>query len=94
MIQHRAARFILGTDTTMTVSQIYYVNELNWPYLQEYRKQAHLILLYKIVNHLPNHCLPSLNQTATYAHRDQKFNHIQASVNTYLYSFLPRIIPQ
>ena len=48
------------------------------------------------VNHLllvPNRCLPSLNQTATRAHHDQKFNHIQSSVNTYLYSFLPRTIP-
>ena len=33
-------------------------------------------------------------KTATRAHHDQKFNHIQASVNTYLYSFLPRTIPQ
>ena len=74
------------------------LNELNWPSLQERRKQACLILLYKIVNHLllvPNHCLPLLNQTATHAHHDQKFNPIiQASVNTYLYSFLPRTIPQ
>ena len=37
---------------------------------------------------------PSLKQTATRAHHDQKFNHIQASVNTYLHSFLPRTIPQ
>ena len=72
------------------------LNELNWPSLQERRKQARLILLYKIVNHLllvPNRCLPSLNQTATRAHHDQKFNLIQSSVNTYLYSFLPRTIP-
>ena len=27
------------------------------------------------------------------AHHDQKFNHIQSSVNMYLYSFLPRTIP-
>ena len=56
------------------------LNELNWPSLQERRKQARLILLYKIVNHLllvPNRCLPSLNQTATRAHHDQKFNHIK-----------------
>ena len=55
------------------------LNELNWPSLQERRKQAHLILLYKIVNHLllvPNRYLPSLNQTATRAHNDQKFNHM------------------
>ena len=58
---------------------------------------ARLVLLYKIVNHLllvPNCCLPSLNQTAICAHHDQKFNHIQALVNTYLYLFLPGTIPQ
>ena len=99
MIQHHAARFILNKPWIRhhrdSITEM--LNELNWPSLQERRKQACLILLYKIVNHLlvvPNRCLPLLNQTATHAHHDQKFNHIQASVNTYLYSFLPRTIPQ
>ena len=98
MIQHRAARFVLNKPWNRhhrdSITDM--LNELNWPSLQERRKQARLILLYKIVNHLllvPNRCLPSLNQTATRAHHDQKFNHIQSSVNTYLYSFLPRTIP-
>ena len=87
MIQHRAARFVLNKPWLRhhcdSITEM--LNELNWPSLQERRKQARLILLYKIVNHLllvPNRCLPSLNQTATRAHHDQKFNHIQASVNT------------
>ena len=99
MIQHRAAHFVLNKPWPRhhrdSITEM--LNELNWPSLQERRKQARLILLYKIVNHLllvPNRCLPSLNQTATRTHHDQKFNHIQASVNTYLYSFLPRTIPQ
>ena len=98
MIQHRAARFVLNKSWNRhhrdSITDM--LNELNWPPLQERRKQARLILLYKIVNHLllvPNRCLPSLNQTATRAHHDQKFNHMQSSVNTYLYSFLPRTIP-
>ena len=99
MIQHRAARFVLNKPWNRhhcdSITEM--LSELNWPSLQERRKQARLILLYKIVNHLlvvPNRCLPSLNQTATRAHHDQKFNQIQSSVNTYLYSFLPRTIPQ
>ena len=97
IIQHHAAWFVLKKAWIRhhrdSITEM--LNELNWPSLQERRKQARLILLYKIVNHLllvPNRCLPSLNQTATRAHHDQKFNHIQASVNTYLYSFLPRTI--
>ena len=88
MIQHHAARFVLNKPWIRhhhdSITEM--LNELNWPSLQECRKQAHRIVLYKIVNHLllvPNRCLPSLNQTATCAHHDQKFNHIQASVNTY-----------
>ena len=98
MIQHRAARFVLNKPWNRhhrdSITDM--LNELNWPSLHERRKQARLILLYKIVNHLllvPNRCLPSLNQTATRAYHNQKFNHIQSSVNTYLYSFLPRTIP-
>ena len=99
MIQHCTARFILNKPWIRhhreSITEM--VNELNWPSLKECRKQAHLIQLYKIVNNLllvPNRCLPSLNQTATRTHHDQKHNHIQASVNTYIYSFLPRTIPQ
>ena len=98
MIEHHAAHFLnkpWNRHHHDSITEM--LNELNWPSLQEHSKQAHLILLYKIVNHLllvPNRCLLSLNQTATGAHHDQKFNHIQASVNTYFYSFLPRTIPQ
>ena len=69
------------------------LQELNWPSLQQRRKQARLILLYKIVNNLlfvPSHCLPSLNLSVTRAHHDQKFHQIQSSINAYLYSFLLR----
>ena len=79
MIQHYATRFILNKPWFRhrhdSITEM--LNELSWPSLQERRKQAHLILLYKIVNHLllaPNCCLPSLNQTATHAHHNQKFN--------------------
>ena len=65
MIQHRAARIVLNKPWNRhhRDSIIDMLNELNWPSLQECRKQARLILLYKIVNNLllvPNRCLPSL----------------------------------
>ena len=73
------------------------LKELNWTSLKDRRKQSHLILLCKIVNKLlllPDRCLPSSNLSAARSHHDHKFNQIQSSVNTYLYSFLPRTIPQ
>ena len=81
MIQHRAARFVLNRpwERHHRDSITERLNELNWPSLQEHRKQARLNLLYKMVNHLllvPKCCLPSLNHTATRSHHDQKFNHI------------------
>ena len=70
------------TKYTTAKNFTYHMNGVPLKLVEKIRKQAHLILLYKIVNHLllvPNRCLPSLNQTAPCAHHDQKFNHIQAS---------------
>ena len=98
-IQHCAARFVLIKPWIRhhcdSITKI--LNELNWPSLQERRKQARLILLYKIVNPLllvPNRCLPSLNQTATRAHHDQKFNHNASfSKHLSLFFFYPELFP-
>ena len=52
MIQHRAA-FVLNKPWIRhhrdSITKM--LNELNWLSLQERRKQAQIILLYKIVNH-------------------------------------------
>ena len=102
IIQDHAARFVLNKPWIRhhhdSITEM--LNELNWPSLQEHRKQARLILLYKIVNHLllvPNRCLPSLNQTATHAIMIRNLiTQLQASVNTYVSLFIsiPRTILQ
>jgi len=103
MVQQRAAHFVLNKPWNRhhhdSITEI--LKELNWTSLKDRRKQAHLltrlILLCKIINHLllvPDRCLPPSNLSATRARHNQKFNQIQSSVNTYLYSFLSRTIPQ
>ena len=99
MIQHRAARFVLNKPWNRhqhdSITDM--LKELNWPSLQERRKQSRLILMYKIVNPqliVPDRCLPTLSPfTKTRAHHPQKFLHLQSTVDTYRYSFLPRTIP-
>ena len=71
IVQHRAARFVLNKPWNRhhhdSITEIF--QELNWPSLQQHRKQARLILLYKIVNNLLfvlSRCLPSLNLSVSY----------------------------
>ena len=59
MVQHRAARIVTGKpwrrDHRDSITNI--LTSLNWPTLQERRRQARLVLLYKILHNLPT--LPS-----------------------------------
>ena len=51
MVQRRAARFVTGDyRTTSSVTQM--VDALQWTELQQRRKRAKVIILYRIVNHL------------------------------------------
>ena len=99
MIQHRAARFVLNRPwrrnhrdsiTEMLV-------ELKWPTLEDRRKQARLMLLFKFVNKLiyvPNQYLPVLSPaTSTRANHPLKLLQLYARTNRYSNSFLPRSIP-
>ena len=70
--------------------------ELHWPTLQNHRKQARLILMFKIVNGnlmVPAGCLPQPPTIiCTHANHYLKYAHLQSDI--YRYSFLPRTIPQ
>ena len=73
MIQHRAARFVLNKpwNRHQRDSITDMLKELNWPSLQERRKQSRLILMYKIVSHLlivPDRCLPTPMSSYTVPH--------------------------
>ena len=100
MIQHQAARFVFNRpwNRHQRDSITDMLKELNWPSLQDRRRHARLILMYKITNHLlfvPDRCLPTPSHlTSTRAHHPQKFSHPQSKVDIYRYSFSPRTIPQ
>ena len=72
--------------------------ELHWPTLQNRRKQARLILMFKIVNGnlmVLARCLPQPpTMTCTCANHSLKYAHLQSDLDIYRYSFLPRTVPQ
>ena len=74
------------------------LDELHWPTLQNRRKAARLILMFKIMRNLvavPERCLPQLSSVpSTRAHHSLKLAHIQSTVNIYRFSFIPNTIQQ
>ena len=72
------------------------LSSLTWPSLEDRRKAAQLILLFKILRKLfvvPDRCLPILTPLhSTQAHHPLKLAHIQSRIDVYKYSFLPRTI--
>ena len=89
MLQHRAACFVMN-KSWYRQQHIYSVTkmltELQWPSLQDRRKRARLILMFKIVNGLltvPDCSLP-LPLTCTRANHSIKFVHLQSSMHEYL----------
>ena len=101
MLQHRAARFVMNKPwyrQQHNASITKMLAELHWPTLQNRRKQACLILMFKIVNGnlmVPARCLPQPPTiTCTRANHSLKYAHLQSDMDIYRYSFLPRTIPQ
>ena len=99
MIQHRAARFVLNKPWHRSSQQhsiTDMLNYLQWPSLKSRRRNARLILLFKIVRNLlvlPNHCLPQPTPVSyTRANNPLKFAQLQSRIDLYKYSFLPRTI--
>ena len=99
MIQHRAARFVLNKpwhrfSQQHSITDI--LNYLQWPSLKSRRRNARLILLFKIVSNLlvlPNHCLPQPTPVSyTRANNPLKCAQLQSRIDLYKYSFLPRTI--
>ena len=103
MLQHRVARFVMNKPWNRHRQQhnesiTKMLADLHWPTLQNRRKQAHLILMFKIVNAnltVPVRCLPLPSSlTCTRANHPMKYAHLQSNMDIYKYSFLPRTIPQ
>ena len=88
MIQHRAARFVKNKswrrDLRDSVTAI--LHKLNWPTLQDRRKNNRLMLFFKLVNNLlvaPHPYLPLPSFLITRANHQLKFSHYQARTETY-----------
>ena len=94
-VQRRAARFVKRCydRTPGTVTTI--LNELEWPTLQQRRKEARLTMMYKTMNGqismgLPPYLIPKERQTRQY--HPKKFISIASNTNTYKNSFIVRTI--
>ena len=70
------------------------LNYLKWPSLKSRRRNARLILLFKIVRNLlvlPNRCLPQQSLVSyTHPNNSLKFTQLQSRPDLYKYSFLQR----
>ena len=99
MIQHRAARFVLNHpwQKLHRDSITLMLSELQWPTLQILRRNARLVLLYKIIHHhqiilYQYHPTPAFPHTGT--NHCLKFQHYQSKTDVYRNSFFPRTVPE
>ena len=90
-VQKNAARFVLNKplDYKKPESVTAMVEQLNWETLEQRRKIADNILMYKVVHHLIavpiyHHPIPAIITTTRFSH-SMKFQTIQTSVNAYKY---------
>ena len=98
MIQHRAARFILNKPWRRnhrdSITEM--LQSLSWLPLEERRKNARLVLLFKVLNnmiHIPTDYLPvPAPSTITRSHHNRKLMQLYARTSCYQNSFLPRTI--
>ena len=97
-IQRRAARYCTNNYkyTRGTVTNL--LTNLKWPTLQQRRKTARLITMFKIQQHdmsvpIPNYIQRQQLQNTRQFHQ-AKFRVMRPSTDTYKYSFFPRTIPE
>ena len=100
MIRHRAAHYVLNQPWRRNIRDSInsLLSSLKWPSLQLHRESAHVILLYKIINHIlqiPINYFPTPSPVITTRSRnDMKFLHYQPTIECFKYSFFPRTIPE
>ena len=95
MVQRRAARFTLG-DYRTTSSVTNMLQELNWNTLEERRKKAKVIMLYRIVHQtvaIPSqpYLIPRGASSSTRGH-DQRFQVPYSRLQCHQQSFIPSTI--
>ena len=94
MVQRRAARFVKSrykrTDSVTAM-----LDELGWPILSKRRKDARLILFYKIINNLaqvPHEHILTKAYEGTRKKNNYKFRHIAVNTSQYRQSFFPKTV--
>ena len=94
MVQRRAARFVKSrykrTDSVTAM-----LDELGWPILFKRRKDARLILFYKIINNLaqvPHEHILIKAYEGTRKKNNHKFRHIAVNTSQYRQSFFPKTV--
>ena len=94
MVQRRAARFVKCKYSRFESVQLL-LDDLGWPLLSKRRKDARLILFYKIINNLANvpyeHILEDAHSCTRRKH-SQKFRQLRCNTNQYGQSFFPDTI--
>ena len=99
MLQNRAARFVFNRPWRRhyhdSVSSM--ISTMNWQSLRIRRRNARLILLYKIFHDyqtIPHQYLPTPAPLNTRSSHNQKLQHYQSRTNVYKFSFFPRTVPE
>ena len=94
MVQRRAARFVKSrykrTDSVTAM-----LDELGWPILSKRRKDARLILFYKIINNLaqvPHEHILIKAYEGTRKKNNHKFRHVAVNTSQYRQSFFPKTV--
>ena len=92
-VQRRAARFVCN-NYSMYDSLSSMLDILNWPSLEDRRRQAKCIMFYKIINNIASvnihqYLQPSSSRTRGH---DSKFIQLQTRVNVFRHSFLSSTI--
>ena len=94
MVQRRAARFVKSrykrTDSVTAM-----LDKLGWPILSKRRKDARLIVFYKIINNLaqvPHEHILTKAYEGTRKKNNHKFRHIAVNTSQYRQSFFPKTV--
>jgi len=91
-VQRKAARFVCNEFSSYS-SVTAMMNNLKWNSLEDRRKQARLIMFYKIIHRLVQVNFNLYLHPSRRAHgHQQKYIHLQTRINAYHHSFLPAVI--
>ena len=96
MIQHRAARFVTKNYSRAKGSMTEILKNLQWPTLEQRRKQSRFTTMFKIQNETIAIPIPDyINRQSmkiTRQYHPAKFRFLKPNSNVYKYSFYPRTI--